>query len=223
MNVADSMKNVLKHKSHLLTEHLKEDITLIMKEVSDDMSRMLEASKTSVKHLKKQKIKITFQEVKDAASDGLVILKILPHRISEGFHYFKEDLISELDSFPDQKEKTLFSIKVIGALTSFTLGTVYNVKKGNLNFSINGLKKVNTFTQFVFAEIVFKITRLLLLRFLNEVEKGVSESEDVSNITYFKELLSNKSDEDHAESGDPAIEIVENLKKYIMTGKRGIE
>jgi hypothetical protein len=225
MNIADSMKNVLKHKTHIFTENWKDDLSLILKEVGDDMSDLVKSGKASFKNLKGQHIKTTFRDVKDSASDTLVIFKVLPKRIKVGFHFFKEDFLEELERRKEHKEKTIFSMKVIGTLTTFTVGTVYNVRKGNMDFRINGLRRVNTFSRFLIGELVFKITRVLLLRFLNEVEKGVSEGEDVTNIRYFKGLLISRDndEEDHIEPGDPAIEIVENLKKYIMTGKRGIE
>lgn len=221
MNIADSMKSVLKNKSHIFTENWKEDLSLILKEVSEDMTDMLKSGKSSVKSMKN----LTIQEVADATADGFLILKVLPKRIKEGFHYFKEDLLDELESKPTQKEKTLFSVKVIGALTTFTVGTVYGVRKGHMDFRISGLKRVNMFSRFLVGELIFKITRLLLLRFLSELENEVTKKEDASNIKYFKELLitREKDEEGHIEYGDPAIEIVENLKKYIMTGKRGIE
>lgn len=218
MNIADSMKDVLKNKTHIFTDNWKEDLSLILKEVGEDMSQIM-------RHVKKQKIKVTIHEVADAASDTILILKILPKRIKEGFHYFKEDLLEELEAKTTQKEKTLFSMKVIGALTTFTIGTVYSVRKGHIDFRISGLRRVNTFSRFLVGEIIFKITRLLLLRFLSEVETGVSKKEDATNIRYFKELLISreKDEQGHTQHSDPAIEIVENLKKYIMTGKRGIE
>lgn len=221
MNIADSMKNVLKNKTHIFTENWKDDLSMILREVSDDMTDMLKSGKSSMKTMKN----LTFQEVADATADGFLILKVLPKRIKEGFHFFKEDLLEELESKPTQKEKTVFSVKVIGTLTTFTVGTVYGVRRGHLDVRITGLKRVNVFTRFLVGELVFKITRLLLLRFLAEMEKDVTKPEDATNIRYFKELLEgrNKDEEDHIAPGDPAIEIVENLKKYIMTGKRGIE
>lgn len=217
------MKNVLKHKGHLFTDYWKEDVALILKEVSDDLGRLMKSGRRSVKNLRHQRFNLSFKEVMNSATDGLVILKILPGRISDGFLNFKEDLLIELEELPDQKQKAIFSMKVIGALSSFTLSTVYNVKKGKLDFNFTGMKQANAFSRFIVGEIVFKLTRLLLLRFLNEVEKDLSLQDDLKHIRYFKELLASREagdDDVNDLPHDPAIEIVENLKKYIMTGKR---
>lgn len=225
MNVADSMKNVLKHKGHIFTDHWKEDLSFIMKDISDDLSRMIASGRHSIRNIKGCRPKVSFTDLKASLRDGLLIFRILPHRVMDGFIYFKEDFLEELEQLNDQKQKTIFSMKVLGALTSFTLAALYNVKMGNVDVHFNGVKGTTAFSRFIVAEIIFKVSRLLLLRFFNEVEKDLKSEEDLKNIRYFKELLSSRenSDEDHIVSTDHAIEIVENLKKFIMTGKRGFE
>ena len=225
MNIAESMKNVLKHKGHIFTDRWKEDISFIMKEVSDDVLRLVASGRHSLKNLKGHRSKLTFKDVKNSLTESWLIIKILPRRISDGFLYFKDDLLDELERLPDQKQKTIFSMKVFGALTSFTLGAVYNVKMGKVDVHFKGIKGTSAFSRFIIAEIVFKVTRILLLRFLDEVEKDLSSEEDIKNIRYFKDILVSReiSDEDHFVSTDHAIEIVENLKKFIMTGKRESE
>jgi hypothetical protein len=222
MHIADSMKNVLKNKSHIFTDYWKEDVASILKEVADEVSYLITSGKNSVHHFKNQEIKASVKEILNSAADGLLILKILPGRIFNGFTYFKEDLLEELERQADQKQKAVFSIKVIGALTTFTASTVYNVRKGKLDVSFKGMKQTNAFTRFVVGEIIFKLTRLLLLRFLSEVEKDLTSREDLQSLHYFRNLLAERNQLNDLDQ-DPAIEIVENLKKYIMTGKRGIE
>jgi hypothetical protein len=226
MNLADSMKNVLKHKSHIFTNFWKEDLMQIFTEVGHDFGDMIKNSGSSFKKLKENGVKVSAHEFMDSASDTILIFKVLPSRIKDGFHYFKEDLTSELEIQTDQKQKTIFSLKVIGALTGFTLGVIYNVKKGkSSDFSLKGLRRSNAFTQFIVAEIVFKVTQLIIQRFLIELEKEVTEPDDLKHIVYFRELLTNREKVDETAlqlpaNGDRAIEIVDNLKKYIMTGKR---
>jgi dsDNA-binding SOS-regulon protein len=230
MNLADSMKSVLKNKSHVFSEFWKDDLKIVLTEVQNDLSRMVKDGKETIQSLKKDGIKINLKEMAESGADALLIFKVLPGRIKDGFTYFKDDLVEELESLPGQKQKTIFSLKVIGAVISFTIGIIYNIKKGRSDFSIKGLKRMNAFTQFIVAELVFKISQLILLRFLNEIEKQVTEPDELKHIRYFRELLSDREKAEaenevlsSAEPGDRAIEIVEDLKKYIMTGKRGIE
>lgn len=227
MNLADSMRKILKNKSdNIFTDFWKDDLKTILKDVGHDISHMAKSGVSSFSQMKQNGIKLTARETFESAADTLLIFKILPGRVKEGFANFKEDLVRELDSQRDQKHKTIFSLKVIGALTSFTLGTIYSIKRGKTDFAFAGLKRRNVVTQFIVAEVVFKLSRLFIQRFLNELEKEVSDPEDLKNIRYFKELISDRSKIENEESaeapveGDRAIEIVEDLKHFIMTGKK---
>lgn len=226
MNLADSMKNVLKNKSqYIFIDLWKDDVKIILKDVGRDVIQMAKSSSGTFKTLKRNGIKGTYREIMESASDTLMIFKVLPGRVKEGFSYFKTDLIHELENQPDQKQKTIYSLKVIGTLTSFTLGAVYNLKKGNADIAFKGLKRRNAVTQFIAAEIVLKLTQLFVYRFLNELEKEVSDPVDLKNVRFLKDLISNKSQLSEDASGlapfaDSAIEIVDNLKHFILTGKR---
>lgn len=228
MNLADSMKKILKSNGqNIFTDFWKDDFKTILLDVGRDIAHMAKSSAGSFRDMKKNGIKITAKEMYESASDTLLIFKVLPGRVSQGFVLFKEQLIQELDSQPDQKQKTIFSLKVIGALTSFTLGTIYNIKRGKTDFSFKGLKRRNVITQFIVAEVVFKISQVFIHRFLSELEKEVSDPEDLKNVRYFKGLISDRSkaDANHTEGETPkefdrSIEIVDALKHFIMTGKK---
>lgn len=225
MNIADSIKHVLKNKSHVFSKGWKEEISQILKEISDDVNDMVRSGGHTFKEVKGRRLKISLQDAMDSASDAFIVAKVLPKRIQEGFHFFKQDLFTELEDLYDPKKKAIFSLKVLGALTSFSVSTIYNVKKGNLDLHLNGVKKINSFSRFLIGEVLLKVIRIMLIKFLNELQQTVTHQEDEAHIRYFRELLisRDKPDESHMEETDPAIEIVENLKKYIMTGQRGIE
>lgn len=228
MNLADSMKKILRGKGHnIFADFWKDDVQKILKDVGQDFAHMAKSGASSYRDVKKNGIKITAKEMYESATDTLLIFKVLPARISEGFLHFKEELLQELDNQPDQKHRTIFSLKVIGALTSFTLSTIYSIKRGKTDFSFTGLKRRNAITQFIVAELVFKMSQVFISRFLTELEKEVSDPDDLKNVRYFKELISDraKADENHDINETPvehdrAIEIVEGLKHFIMTGKR---
>ena len=155
--------------------------------------------------------------------------KMIPTRIRKGLVYFKNDFTYQLELFSDQHQRTLFILKVIGALATFFLTTVYNIQSSQRGFNFRKLRSPNFLANLFLAEIGFKYARILVLRILNEVEMKMNTEEDLAHLHYFKGLIMNnerptdKMGSIHESQRDPAIKIVENFKKYIMTGKREIE
>ncbi len=229
MNLAESMKHVLITKSqNIFTHFWKEDLKVMLKEISEDVWGMVQTSGGVFKKAKDEGLKKSFKEISESTLETLQILKILPRRVRDAFSYFKEDFVKEMDSLQDTKEKTVFCLKVIGVLSASLLKNFYGMKKSQTEFSVIDLKAKNAFTRFLVAEIIFKISQVLVLRVLNEVEKELTEAEDVKNIRFFRSVLSDskKMEErkdlfpEELEDGDKALELVENLKKYISTGVR---
>lgn len=225
MNLADSVKYIIKNKSsHLVKELWKEDLKTIAVDVVNDLTYFMQKAPSSLKSFKNKRHKINARELLESSADTLLILKVLPGRIKRGFKLFKDDFLVELDKFPDQKYKTIFVLKVFGAISGFALGTFYNLNIGKNDFALVGLRRRNAFTRFLVAELIFKISRRLMQRFLNELELVVSEKDDQDHVRYFKELLADRTKamelikEAPVEPGDRAIEIVEALKTYIMKG-----
>ncbi|HXH31777.1 MAG TPA: hypothetical protein VNJ01_13270 [Bacteriovoracaceae bacterium] len=229
MNIADSMIFVLKSKTQtLFTDFWNDDVKTVLKETGKDLSKMIRNGAGQIRTFKRSDIKTNFNELYDSTIDMVTIFKVIPKRVKEGFSFFRDDLTAELDQKGDSKHKTIFCLKVIASLSSFTLGAIYNVKRGQTEFSFKGLKRKNAFTQFLVYELIFKLSQVFILRFLGEVEKQVSHPEELANIRFFKGLISDRSKlqeeaenlSKDAEPGDKALEIVENLKNYIFTGKR---
>lgn len=228
MNIADSLKHILKNRGHVFSNFWKEDLKKILMEVNTEVKDLFADGKSTFHSVRKEGIKLNAQEVLNAGTDVFLIMKVLPSRIKEGFQLFKDELSSELENLPDQKQKTIFTLKVIGALTRFTLSTVYSVKRGTSDFRIKGIRKTNAFTRFLIAEIVFRVAHSLVQKLLDELAEHVTDPEELKHIHYFQELLSERGKKDGPDQEDSlphdrAIEIVENLKKYIMTGKTDFE
>lgn len=228
MNLADSLKSVLKNKSHhIFSDVWKEDVARIVRDIGADIAQLAKSGASSFRHIKQHGIKFNFKETLESGADALLIIKVLPERIKEAFKFFNYDFHDELEKIQEPKLKKIFVLKVFGALTSFTIGSIYSVRKSATEFSMKGLRRRNAFTQFIIAELIFKISQLFIHKFLNEVEKLVTDEEDLKNVRYFKELVSDRSqmqetaeDIEGLEDTDPAILVVQNLKNYIMTGKR---
>lgn len=226
MNFTDSVKHILKNKSQsFLSELWRDDLKEILADVGREFEQLLNSGSKSIMAFRKNGYQIEFKNVAGSSSDLFFVLRTFPRRVSKGIGFFKQDLVAEIDNLPDQKQKTIFCLKVIGALSSFTLGTVYNVRMGKADFSVIGLRRPNAFTQFLVAELLFRIIQRLIQKFLVELEKEVSDPEDLKHIRYFRELVDNRSPEGDPdqtldpEFSDPAIELVEKLKNYILSGR----
>jgi hypothetical protein len=217
MNLADSVKKVLKTRSHhIFHDFWKDDLKNIVQDIGSDMARLGRSGASTINSIKNSGFKFSIKETIDSSTDALLIFKVLPSRVKEGFRRFKDEFIIELEKLPDQKQKTLFCIKIIGALTSFTIGAFYNIKKGKADFALSGLKRRNAFTRFIVAELVFKISQVFIYRFLSEVERELSAPEDLKNVRYFKKLISTGSPIESDE--DQSFILIDNLKRFIMTG-----
>ena len=228
MNLAESMMYVLKNRrGALLTSFWKSDLKLVFKDVKKDLSEIIKASAGKLSTIKNQSVKETFADVKESTIDSVTVFKVVPNRIREAFHYFHQDLVDEMEAHPDQKQKTLFCLKVIGVLSSFTLKTIYGVKKSRHDLQIHGLKMKSAFAHVIASELLVRIIHVFTVRMINEIEAQMNDEEEKKKLHYFKSLLSNfnsvepQQDMHHdLEHTDRAFAIVEAFKTYILTGKR---
>ena len=227
MNLSESMKHVLKNKTQsLFSDFWKEDLRLIISDLKADLSHFNKSGLSRIKSLKNFDLKTASTEVKNSAVDTLEIFKVMPRRMKEAFSHFREEVLLEMENLSDAKERAVFGLKILGALGTSALGFFYGMKRASSGARFKGLRLRSAFTQYVISEFVFKVTQLFILRFLKEVEAELSEEGDVKRIRFFKEILSRQDrwdagdlpDETQLEPGDRALEIVENLKNYIITG-----
>jgi hypothetical protein len=225
MNLSESIRHVLQNESSNVFKNLfKEDVKTVLVSVKDDFQGFYKSGNSLFHSVKNDGLKSTLGDAKETVKESLHLLRVFPMRMKRGFQFFKEDFAAELDSLEDNKEKTMFSLKVIGALTSYTLTGLYGVKKARNDLKVPGFPAKKTFTKFLMAELIFKITQLFILRFLEEVEKNNLDQDDLKKIYYFKHLMLNpdapvEGDEPDLNQ-DEAIEIVDKLKYYILSGER---
>jgi hypothetical protein len=216
MNLADSIKKVLKNRNNSINLYLKEDLKNIVLDFKDEWVKLFIDTKSLMLKLRHEGPKPTLLELGRSSKKLFIVLKYLPKRILDGLNFFKSDFLEELESSQDQKEKTLLTLKVLGALTHFAITSFYELKKGNSKIRIKGLGPLNTVSNILIAELVFKMTSSFILRLLAAAETELSE-EDRKHFNYFKQLIMNKEiDQDW----DQSVIIVEKFKKYIMTGER---
>ncbi len=218
MNLTESMKYVFKNRgTSLLSDFWQEDLRGILREVKDDVIHAFNSSD--------KKLRPTLSEWKDSAFDALTVIRHSPDRVKNGFVNFQDDFLKELENQKDPKEKAMFCLKVMGALTSFAITAAYGVRRARVDMYLPGIKNSRSaFTQFLLTEVILKMSRLFIMRFISEVENQITEPEERKKLSFFKKMLNdNPSQVDEtleATPGDKAFEIVESLKIYVMTGKK---
>jgi len=204
VELSEAMKLVLKTKSKMiLNEFRKEDFKKITKETFGIMADKNFSFKDSLKNFK---------------TKTLDLLQ-LPRRIRRGFVFLKNDFLDELDRMQDQKQKTVFSLKFIGALSRMSLGSLYNLRMGKTRY---------TFIQVIIIGICMEFVKGIVARFLDEVEKELTNADEIKNIRYFKSMIRNAasppedlSDPWMAESpNDKSFQIVEAFKEFNLNGQR---
>lgn len=219
MNLSESMKFVLRSKiPNIFSEFWKEDFKSILRDIQQDLGGILKSHPDEKTHG-------NLTEWRESALDAATIIRHAPKRVKNGFAFFREDFLEELEKQKDSKEKTVFCLKVLGALTSFAVSAVYGVRRAKLNFSLPNRRSRNVFAQFLAAELVFKLSRLFIHRFILEVEKQISDPEELNKLKFYKIILNDKSanplnELPPGEPGDKAFEIVESLKNFILNGER---
>lgn len=217
MTLAEAVKYVLVNRSkNLLSDFFLEDLTTILSDWGKEITSLLKSGAD----LTRKGSRYTTTDIKEAFLESYEIVKILPGRIKDAFQQFYHEFLSELEAISDPKEKSVFSIKVIGSLVSTILGILYSVKKGTANVSLNSLKKPGRFTTFIAAVLLIRISLALVLRFLTEVDSRIEDLEEKKHLRYFINLLSNQDSESHLGDDDKAVQIVQQLRSFIMTGQR---
>jgi hypothetical protein len=222
MNLSESMKFVLKNKGpELFSELWHEDIKGVLKGFQKDLIKVMLKAPNNKKALRS-----SLFDLKDMVKDAMVIVGELPGRLKIGFATFREGFLEELEKLSTPKEKTLFCMKIAGALTSYAVTALYGVRTAKKDIRTIGLGNRTAFTQFLVAELVLRFTHFFVLRFIREIEKQVDNPEELKNIRFFKKVLSSKPTGDELnglpkeEAGDPAFTLVNNLNNYILTGKQ---
>lgn len=217
MNLGEAMFSVLRNKGqNLIQEFWKEDLSSLFTDVLTEGARTFRESRTK---LKQTPFKSIPGNILESSSEIIHVASVLPGRIKRGLTQFQKDMIEELESKPDAKEKALFCFRVLGILTSSTAGTFYNLRKPG-EFKLGKIRIRSALAKFLIAEFVLRSLRLFLRRFLRELEKELDSPEDLDNVRYFRRLMDGeKSTEEVAPSGDdPAFRITERLRNIILNG-----
>lgn len=221
LNLIDSLKHVLKNSGQsLLQGFLLEDVKAVMKSIKEDLQQFIS---DVVKSRDSKSNFLKYSNLKDMTLDTFHVIREIPPRIKTGFNHFKKEFVEELDRLEDPVDKTVFSMKVLALLASDVAGIVYDLRKGS-TIQVHGLKKRTALTDFLLSEIVLRLSQLFVARFLSEIEKNVTNEEDLGKLKFFKKMIMGKQKYapeqwETTDRGDKAFQLVDSFKNYIMTGK----
>lgn len=217
MNLGEAMFHVLRTKGQsLIQDFWKEDLSSLFSDVLSEGARSFRESRSK---LRDTPLKSIPGNIIQSSAEILHVATVLPGRIRKGLTEFQKDMIVELETKTDAKEKAIFCFRVLGILTSSTAGTFYNLRKPG-EFRLGKLRIRSALAKFLVAEFVLRSLRLFLRRFLKEMEKDLTSPEDLDNVRYFRRLMEGGKIEEEISSSeqDPAFRITERLKNIILNG-----
>ncbi len=218
------MKKVIRQKSQgIVSAFLKEDIKKI---VASTITDLVVAAKKSEISLKKFSLKDSALDLKNQVQDTALLIKILPQRFNDAFQLFAQGFLREFEKIPDNKERTVFCMKVLAALSKNAFSTAYSVGTSDATRLLSFGKSKKGLSQLVMSRLLYKSTQTFLVRFLEEMEKDITDPEELKNIELFKEvILDDKGNaidkffDGVVDPTDPAYALVENFRNYIFTGE----
>ena len=221
MNLAESMKHVLKNKrKNIFSLLVKEDIKNIVKDFAGDVVTVTKKRKSSFKNFS---FKESVTDFKDSVQGTVILMRAIPQRVSDGFRIFGQELMSELENLPDQKQKTVFCMKVLAGVSKFALSSAYEVGLGEAKLLGMGRHK-NIVTNVIVSKLLFKTIKSLIIRLIEEMEKEITNIEELKQLQSFKDIVMDdkgnaidKFFEGVTDADDRAFAIVDNLKKFILT------
>lgn len=223
MNISESMKHVLKTKSQsIFTSLVKEDFKGIIKGFAGDLVSFKPKNKSS----KKFSIKESLQDIKDSVEGTAIVLKEIPRRMHQAFQIFQQELMDELDKLPDQRQKTMFCMRVLAGLSKFALSSAYDVGLGDKKLlGLSGSYK-KVMTHKMASKLMFKTIQAFIIRFIQEVEKEITDPEELKSLQGFKETILDDSGnaidmvfDGVTDPKDRAFVIIDNFKHYVLTGE----
>lgn len=219
MNLGEAMFSVLRNKGpNLIQDFWKEDVATLFGDVITDGARTFRESREKIS---KTSLKSLPGNIVQTSSEILHIARYLPGRIRKGLTVFQKDMVSQLGNKADSREKALFSLRVLGILTSSTAGTFYNLRSPGKGLSLGKVRIRSALAQYLIAEFALKSLRLFLRRFLAELEKEVTAAEDLDHVRYFKRLMDSEEGPQgmpDPSSDDQAFVITERLRNNILNG-----
>jgi hypothetical protein len=218
MNIVESMKHVLKNKRQSIFSVLvKEDLFNYIKTISTDIASITKQRNFSAKN--------SFKIAKESVQDYLLLIKAIPQRVNDGSRIFGLEFISELEKLTDPKQKTVFCMKVLAGMSKLALSSAYDLGLGEAKLIGLG-KSRKMVANVVVTRVLFKAIQSFIIRFIEEIENEVTDPDELIKIRDFKETVLDDSGnaidkffDGVTDPGDRAFVIVDNFKRFVLTGE----
>ncbi len=182
-----------------------------------------------ISNAQKINIKESITDAKESLQGTILLLRAIPMRVNDGFKIFTKDFLTELDKLPDQKQKTVFCMKVLAGLSKFALSSAYDVGLGDAKL-LGVVKTKNIVTNIIISKMLFKTLQAFIVRMIDEMEKEITDPTELKNLQGIKTVIlddsGNAIDKFFTGVTDPnerAFKIVENFKIFILTGDQVTE
>jgi len=182
-----------------------------------------------ISNAQKINIKDSITDAKESLQGTILLLRAIPMRVNDGFKIFTKEFLSELDKLPDQKQKTVFCMKVLAGLSKFALSSAYDVGLGETKL-LGVVKTKNVVTNIIISKMLFKTLQAFIVRMIDEMEKEITDPIEIKNLQGIKTVIlddsGNAIDKFFTGVTDPnerAFKIVENFKIFILTGAQVTE
>lgn len=224
MNLAESMKYVLKNKSRTIFSFFtKEDLK---KTITDFGHGIVSTTQQKKDLYKRFSFKESISDFSDSFQGTILLVRAIPQRVNDGFRIFSNEMTLELDKLPDQKQKTVFCMKVLAGLSKFAVSSAYEVGLGDAKLLGLG-KSRRMVSSVIISKIMFKTIQTFIIRMIQEMEKELTDPEELKNLQNLKKIIMDNSAnaidkifEGVTDSNDRAYVIVNNFKNYILTGQQ---
>ena len=187
MNLGEAMTFVFKSKGqNILQDFWKEDVIQILSDVISGSSRLFKGGHSRLKNVS---LKDLPRNLVSSGKEVMHISRVMPGRMKKALSGLQSDMLNELDLRSDSKEKALFCLKVFGVLSSSTFTTLPNIPALGKELSLGKIRVRSAFAKFILAELIFRFVSAFLRRFLNEVERELTEEADLAQLRYFRRVL----------------------------------
>ncbi len=224
MNLAESMKYVLKNKSRTIFSFFtKEDIKKTFTDFGHGIVTVTKQKKMLYKNFS---LKESLLDVRDSIQGSVILAQAFPKRVNDGFKIFSTEMMLEMDKLPDQKQKTVFCMKVLAGLSKFAVSSAYEVGLGDVKLLGFG-KSRKMVSSVIISKIMFKTIQIFIIRMIQEMEKELTDPEELKNLQNLKAVIMDDSAnaidkifDGITDVNDRAFIIVNNFKNYILTGQQ---
>ncbi len=217
MNFGEAMTYVMKSKGQsILQVFWKEDLIRILLDIVSNGSRAFGGSRDRFKNIS---LKERPRNIVISGVEIIHISTVIPGRIKKAFTGFQKDMVSELEKRKDPKEKALFCLKIFGVLSSSTLSSFYQLPIPGNELRLGRVRIRSAFARFILAHLLISSLRAFLTRFLNEVEKELTEDADLVQVRYFRRLMDGELNDEEklgANGEDPAFLMLDKFKHTIF-------